>query len=139
MYVCLDIVGISDENQGILIRDVIEQSLTTLMPRRRNPIFIEIEIALDEDLGDAEAMINQEDDDSFFLAIRKSSLQGPTDDLVTLLIHEMVHVRQFIRKQITEQPYNNFEEYLKLPYEIEAYKLQEELLDEIKEKIFVGN
>lgn len=139
MYVCLDIVGISDENQGILIRDVIEQSLTTLMPKRRNPIFIEIEIALDEDLGDAEAMINQEDDDSFFLAIRKSSLQGPTDDLVTLLIHEMVHVRQFIRKQITEQPYNNFEEYLKLPYEIEAYKLQEELLDEIKEKIFVGN
>lgn len=136
MYVCLDIIGITDENQGILIRDVIEQSLTTLMPKRRNPIFIEIEIALDEDLGDAEAMINQEDDDSFFLAIKKSSLEGPTDDLVTLLIHEMVHVRQFIRKQITEQPYNNFEEYIKLPYEIEAYKLQEELLDEIKEKVF---
>ena len=136
MYVCLDIIGITDENQGILIRDVIEQSLTTLMPKRRNPIFIEIEIALDEDLGDAEAMINQEDDDSFFLVIKRSALEGPTDDLVTLLIHEMVHVRQFIRKQITEQPYNNFEEYIKLPYEIEAYKLQEELLDEIKEKVF---
>ena len=136
MYVCLDIIGISDENQGILIRDVIEQTLATLMPKRRNPIFIEIEIALDEDLGDAEAMINQEEDDSFFLAIKKSALEGPTDDLVTLLIHEMVHVRQYIRKQITEQPYNNFEEYIKLPYEIEAYKLQEELLDEIKEKVF---
>lgn len=136
MYVCLDIIGISDENQGILIRDVIEQTLATLMPKRRNPIFIEIEIALDEDLGDAEAMINQEEDDSFFLAIKKSVLEGPTDDLVTLLIHEMVHVRQYIRKQITEQPYNNFEEYIKLPYEIEAYKLQEELLDEIKEKVF---
>lgn len=136
MYVCLDIIGISNENQGILIRDVIEQSLTTLMPKRRNPIFIEIEIALDEDLGDAEAMIHQEDENTFFLAISKSSLEGPTDDLVTLLIHEMVHVRQYIRKQITDEPYNNFEEYLKLPYEIEAYKLQEDLLDEIKEKVF---
>jgi len=139
MYICLDIVGITDENQGVLIKDVIEQTLTTLMPRRKNPIFIDVEIALDEDLGSAEAMINQEDNDSFFLAISRSALEGPTDDLVTLLIHEMVHVRQYIRKQITDQPYNNFEEYLKLPYEIEAYKLQEELLDEIKEKVFVGD
>ena len=132
----MEIVGITEKEQGVLIKDVVEQSLATLMPKRKNPIFIDIEIALDEDLGDAEAMIHQEDDDTFFLAISQSALEGPTDDLVTLLIHEMVHVRQFIRKQITDQPYNNFEEYISLPYEIEAYKLQEELLDEIKEKIF---
>jgi len=136
MIVGIDIVGITEKEQGVLIKDVVEQSLATLMPRRKNPIFIDIEIALDEDLGDAEAMIHQEDDDTFFLAISQSALEGPTDDLVTLLIHEMVHVRQYIRKQITDQPYNNFEEYISLPYEIEAYKLQEELLDEIKEKIF---
>tara|TARA_B100002019_G_C21239915_1_gene584935 strand:- start:600 stop:1016 length:417 start_codon:yes stop_codon:yes gene_type:complete len=136
MIVGIDIVGITEKEQGVLIKDVVEQSLATLMPKRKNPIFIDIEIALDEDLGDAEAMIHQEDDDTFFLAISQSALEGPTDDLVTLLIHEMVHVRQYIRKQITDQPYNNFEEYISLPYEIEAYKLQEELLDEIKEKIF---
>lgn len=136
MIVGIDIVGITEKEQGVLIKDVIEQSLATLMPKRKNPIFIDVEIALDDDLGDAEAMIHQEDDDTFFLAISQSALEGPTDDLVTLLIHEMVHVRQFIRKQITDQPYNNFEEYISLPYEIEAYKLQEELLDEIKEKIF---
>lgn len=136
MIVGIDIVGITEKEQGVLIKDVIEQSLDTLMPKRKNPIFIDVEIALDDDLGDAEAMIHQEDDDTFFLAISQSALEGPTDDLVTLLIHEMVHVRQFIRKQITDQPYNNFEEYISLPYEIEAYKLQEELLDEIKEKIF---
>lgn len=136
MFVGIDIVGITEKEQGVLIKDVIEQSLATLMPKRKNPIFIDIEIALDDDLGDAEAMIHQEDDDTFFLAISQSALEGPTDDLVTLLIHEMVHVRQFIRKQITNQPYNNFEEYISLPYEIEAYKLQEELLDEIKKKIF---
>jgi len=90
----------------------------------------------DEDMGDAEAMIHQEGENTFFLAIAKTALEGPVDDIVTLLIHEMVHVRQYIRKQITDRPYNNFEEYLKLPYEQEAYKLQEEMLDEIKAKVF---
>ena len=106
------------------------------MPKRRNPIFIDCHIALDEDMGDAEAMIHQEAEDTFFLAIAQTALEGPTDDLVTLLIHEMVHVRQYIRKQIKEKPYNNFDEYIKLPYEQEAYRLQEEMLDEIKAKIF---
>ena len=136
MFICLDIVGVENEEQGILIRDVIEQSLETLMPRRRNPVFIDCQIALDKDIGEAEAMIHQEGDDSFFLAIAQSALESSTDDLVTLLIHEMVHVRQYIRKQITNQPYNNFEEYIRLPYEQEAYRLQEELLDEIKAKVF---
>ena len=136
MFVCLDIVGVENEQQGLLIRDVIEQSLGTLMPRRRNPVFIDCHIALDEDMGNAEAMIHQEADDTFFLAVSQSALDGPTDDLVTLLIHEMVHVRQYIRKQITDQPYNNFEEYIRLPYEQEAYRLQEEMLDEIKAKVF---
>lgn len=136
MIVCLDIVGVENEEQGILIRDVIEQSLETLMPKRRNPVFIDCHIALDEDMGEAEAMIHQEADDAFFLAIAQSALDSPTDDLVTLLIHEMVHVRQYIRKQITDKPYNNFEEYIRLPYEQEAYRLQEEMLDEIKAKVF---
>lgn len=136
MIVCLDIVGVENEEEGILIRDVIEQSLDSLMPRRRNPIFIDCHIALDEDMGAAEAMIHQEAEDTFFLAIAQSALEGPTDDLVTLLIHEMVHVRQYIRKQISEKPYNNFDEYIQLPYEQEAYRLQEEMLDEIKAKIF---
>tara|TARA_A100000171_G_scaffold53091_1_gene76656 strand:- start:17790 stop:18209 length:420 start_codon:yes stop_codon:yes gene_type:complete len=136
MIVCLDIVGVENEEQGVLIRDVIEQSLDTLMPRRSNPVFIDCHIALDEDMGDAEAMVHQEGDDTFFLAISQSSLDGDTDDLITLLIHEMVHVRQYIRKQITDNSYNNFEEYIKLPYEQEAYRLQEELLDEIKAKVF---
>ena len=136
MIVCLDLVGVENEEQGILIRDVIEQSLEALMPRRRNPVFIDCHIALDKDMGEAEAMIHQEADDTFFLAIAQSALDSPTDDFVTLLIHEMVHVRQFIRKQITDKPYNNFEEYIRLPYEQEAYRLQEEMLDEIKAKVF---
>ena len=137
MIVCLDIVGVENEEQGVLIRDVIEQSLDTLMPRRRNPVFIDCHIALDEDMGDAEAMVHQEGDDTFFLAISQSALEGSVDDFVTLLIHEMVHVRQYIRKQIVEKPYNSFQEYINLPYEQEAYRLQEELLDEIKAKVFV--
>lgn len=135
MIVCLDIIGVEKEEQGILIRDVIEQALQVLMPRRRNPIFIDLHIALDEDLDDAEAMIHQEEDDTFFLAVKQSALDGPEDDLITLLIHEMVHVRQYCRKEITEtESYNNYDEYMKQPHEVEAYRLQEELLDEVKKK-----
>ncbi len=135
MIVCLDIVGVEKEEQGILIRDVIEQALQVLMPRRRNPIFIDLHIALDEDLKDAEAMIHQEADDTFFLAVKQSALDGPEDDFITLLIHEMVHVRQFCRREIIEsETYNNYDEYMKQPHEVEAYRLQEELLNEVKKK-----
>ena len=51
------------------------------------------------------------------------------------LAHEMVHVRQFCRREITEsETYNNYDEYMKQPHEVEAYRLQEELLDEVKKK-----
>ena len=47
----------------------------------------------------------------------------------------MVHVRQFCRREITEsETYNNYDEYMKQPHEVEAYRLQEELLDEVKKK-----
>ena len=128
MIVCLDIVGVENEEEGILIRDVIEQSLDSLMPRRRNPIFIDCHIALDEDMGAAEAMIHQEAEDTFFLAIAQSALEGPTDDLVTLLIHEMVHVRQSERGEKMDFTLD----YLDRPFEQEAYKLQESMLQKYK-------
>ena len=135
MIVCLDIVGIDNKKQGILIKNVIESALQTLVPKRRNPIFIDVHIARDEDMDEAEALIHQEEDGFFFLALNEIMLDKSEDDLITCLIHEMVHVRQYLRKEINENNhYNNFEEYMNQPHEIEAYRLQEELLDEIKEK-----
>jgi hypothetical protein len=56
------------------------------------------------------------------------------DDFLTTVFHEMVHVKQYVRKELFSECnfYDTREEYLNLPWEIEAYKVQEELLDEWK-------
>jgi hypothetical protein len=43
----------------------------------------------------------------------------------------MVHVKQGVRKEweFDEVKYSTHDEYLNLPWEVEAYKLQEEILD----------
>ena len=52
------------------------------------------------------------------------------DDFITTIFHEMVHVKQYVRKELFSECnfYADRDEYLKLPWEIEAYKLQEVLL-----------
>ena len=59
------------------------------------------------------------------------------DDLITTVFHEMIHVRQGVRKQyqnINTINYKTYDEYMKLPWEIEAYKLQEVMLKEWNKK-----
>ena len=49
----------------------------------------------------------------------------------------MIHVRQGVRKQyqnINTINYKTYDEYMKLPWEIEAYKLQEVMLKEWNKK-----
>jgi hypothetical protein len=55
---------------------------------------------------------------------------GLGNDFTTTIFHEMVHVKQYIRKELYSEInfYKTREEYLNLPWEVEAYKLQEELL-----------
>ena len=52
------------------------------------------------------------------------------DDFVTAIFHELVHVKQYIFKTMDNYSFKNYEEYLNNPAEIEAYKLQEELLEQ---------
>ena len=49
------------------------------------------------------------------------------DDFVTCIFHEMVHVKQYIRKELYPELvfWKDREEYLNLPWEIEAYEKQE--------------
>ena len=49
MIICVDIVGVSKPEQGLVIRDTLEQALLHLLPRRRLPILIDCHIALKED------------------------------------------------------------------------------------------
>jgi hypothetical protein len=52
------------------------------------------------------------------------------DNFLTTVFHEMVHVKQYVRKELFSECnfYKTREEYLNLPWEVEAYKVQEELL-----------
>ena len=59
------------------------------------------------------------------------------DILITTVFHEMIHVRQGVRKQyenINNASYKTYDEYMKLPWEIEAYELQEVMLIEWNKK-----
>lgn len=58
------------------------------------------------------------------------------DNFLTTIFHEMVHVKQYVRKELFSECnfYNNREEYLNLPWEVEAYRVQEELLDDWKSR-----
>ena len=71
------------------------------------------------------------EDNIFELEIdKKQSLR----DLVTTVIHEMIHVKQYVRKELTEkncvQHWKGVDcgdiSYMKQPWEIEAYELQDE-------------
>lgn len=56
------------------------------------------------------------------------------DDFVSCIFHEMVHVKQFIRKELFPEVifWKTRDEYLNLPWEVEAYNKQEVLLEKWK-------
>jgi hypothetical protein len=57
---------------------------------------------------------------------------GLGDDFTTTIFHEMVHVKQLVYKEFFTECnfYSSHEEYMNLPWEIEAYELQEVLLEQ---------
>ena len=63
------------------------------------------------------------------------------DDFLTTVFHEMVHVKQYVRKELYSECnfYDTREEYLNLPWEIEAYKMQEVLLERWQNSKIINN
>lgn len=51
------------------------------------------------------------------------------ENILVTVCHEMVHVKQYVRKELFSECifYKSHEEYLNLPWEVEAYAKQEEL------------
>lgn len=137
MIIDLEIVGINNKEDGFLIRDTIEKALLTLLPRCKKLITISVEIALEKDMKQAKALIHEEDVNEFILALNQSVLKNKKD-LILTLCHECVHIKQYISKDY-KQLNGNFIEfknkiidctktnYLDLPWEQEAYKLEKGL------------
>lgn len=113
-----------------------------LMPRQRRKILVYIDF--EENLFDTEGILGDCDFDS--------SMQPPdwydirvdrslsNDDLLLTLAHELVHIKQYARrelKQLMRSPYYRFRKeyfhnstpYAERPWEIEAYELESELVE----------
>lgn len=112
------------------IRSIVEKAAIfayqNLIPENSDPFYVTINITK-TDGGDGFCW--EEDDNDYAIEINKK-LSG--DDLLTAVFHEMTHVKQYVVGEFdgVEIDYKTHDEYLNQPHEIEAYRVQEELLEE---------
>jgi len=123
----IDTIG-GNKKQRELITDVAYFCVDRLMPRMKT-LEIEIQINNLKDQAVGYCMM-QDDNRTFELEIDKKL---DDDELITTVCHEMVHVKQYARNELGINDNHDGENYYDLPYEKEAYELQEILLEEYKE------
>jgi len=129
------------EEQRTLAEEIVNFCIDRLMPRMRT---LDICIQLSDDMENADGYCLSVDNREFVIEI-DSRLKG--DDFITAITHEMVHVKQHARNELKDCKaialkkwkgedhialYTTVEEYMNLPWEEEAYRLQEVLLNEYK-------
>ena len=118
------------KRQREIIKDAAQFAWNYLMPRVRNCV-VDIEV---KNVKEADGYCLEADYRVFQLEISKK-LMG--DNLLTTVFHEMVHVKQGVRKEwaFNEVAYKTHEEYINLPWEVEAYHLQEVILEAWKKNL----
>ena len=131
--ITLSIQGGSGKEQDMAYQAV-NFALKQLMPRKRN---IDIEVTITDIPGDADAYHCCIDKGEHELEIQTGLIE---EDFMTAVLHEMVHVRQYERGLLKDHGvrkawkgeeyvgiYDTTETYMNLPWEEEAYRLQEEI------------
>jgi hypothetical protein len=120
---------------------VVNFCIQRLMPRMKT---LDICVQLSNDMEHADGYCLAVDSREFVIEI-DSRLKG--DDFITALTHEMVHVKQYARGETKDvnmftkawkgdefiSMYSTVDEYMALPWEKEAYELQEVLCNEYKQ------
>lgn len=115
-----DITG-GTKKERKTVEDALHFAKQYLMPRIR---ILDIEISLKKNMDvDADVV---GDDREFTMRIRKGQER---DDLLTSVFHEMVHVKQYVRNEFPVFEVGCEVDYLERPWEIEAFDLQEKMLD----------
>ena len=115
----------TNKKEKTIIEDALWFAKNKLLPRHK---LDEIEIEMVKDFH-IDADCYDTDDRSFHIRVKKGL---NTEDLLTAIFHEFVHIKQFIRKEYDLFSIHNDDgnlAYLDRPYEIEAFKVQEELLE----------
>ena len=124
------------KQQRNLVGICVSHALQELMPRMKN---INISVELVDIKSDATAYCTYGDTHRD-IEIEVDKKQGLLS-LASSVLHEMVHARQYARKEIDGirwmykgKPVDEDTPYSDLPWEVEAYKLQDELLIKLVDK-----
>lgn len=131
----LEIQGGTNKEQRMAY-DAVNFAIKKLMPRKRN---LQIEVSIADIPGDADAYHCCIDKGEHEIEVQKGLIE---EDFMTAVFHEMVHVRQHERGDLKDHGvrkawkgeeyigiYDTTETYMNLPWEEEAYRLQEELYE----------
>ena len=114
----------TNKKRQLTIEDALWFAKSYLLPRHK---IDEIEIESVKGLH-ADGDCYDADDRSYIIRVNKELSE---QNLLTTIFHEFVHIKQHIRKEYDLFAINdNKVAYLERPYEIEAFRVQEELLEE---------
>lgn len=134
----INILNCRSKKKRSLCEEAAKYFMQALMPRVRN---INIDICIENGL-DADAFCTQIESKYFIMEISKKL---PIEEQLKSIAHEMVHCRQFLKKQLQykngkiywmnkyhpnnqlkrkELNKNDYFNYLNTPWEIEAYELE---------------
>ena len=123
----VDTIG-GNKKQRELVNDVAYWCVNKLMPRMKK-LDIEIQINNLKDNAVGYCMM-QDDNRTYEIEVDKKL---DIEEMIVTVCHEMVHVKQYARNELGINDKNDDQNYFDLPYEKEAYELQEILLKQYQE------
>lgn len=144
MYIDLDIIGITDEQQGFVIKEAVELTLLRFLPDCDDVLTVQVEVAEPRDIGDAHGLVDDMDDLEYVIYLNQSILDDDVE-LFRTVVHECVHIKQYFNKELEHvnlyrtlfngKVVDHFvTKYEERPWEIEAFKAEEEMIWQLEKK-----
>ena len=143
MYIGLEITGVTKESQGFIIKEAVERSLLSMLPHSDDVLCIDVEVALDSDIGNACGLVDEHDQLEYTIYLNKNILDDDIE-LFKTVCHECIHIKQYFNKELKHL--NNYRvwfnnksydtvtcKYEDRPWEQEAHKTEELLFQENQE------
>jgi len=124
----IEVIG-GKKSQREVAHKVVAFMIKKLMPRLKT-LEITVELKKIPQRDKAWGLVEIQDNNREFIIELEKTLC--LYDFVTSLIHEMIHVKQYVRKELNDEGHNVFWKgedcskiaYSKQPWEVEAYTLQ---------------